>query len=190
MNNSEYVLQRINNYFQRLSEEKHSMLLENVGSEYVSTSIELITKLLNVIKDKEKDFTGKRFLDIGSGIGNMCGVANNMGLKAEGIELNPVLHDIAKAVYSEIQFHNIDIRDFNNYSDYDIIFYYCPFVTIELQKELKQKIEDQAKIGAYIAMHSFDFEAIKDNRFINIYSNRSKEVHVWKKIGNNGYEKL
>lgn len=182
MNPKDYILEKINTYFRKISLEAHMNCLDNIGCEYIPTPIEFLIKTLDIIKDREPDFSGKTFLDVGCGVGNMCGVASHMGLQAEGIELNPVLYDIAKQIYPEARFHNIDIRDFNEYQNYDIIFYYCPFISQELQRKLKIKVEDQARVGTYIIVVSWKFEGIKDNRFVKIYSDEIKNLYVWQKI--------
>ena len=174
MKELEFLLDKIDKYFFEISLEAHKEAsLDLVGHEYIATPIPFIVNALNGIKERES-IENKRFLDVGSGVGNICAVANYLGLNAEGIELNPVLFNISEQIHSNIKIHNLDIRDFNSYENYDLIFYFLPFFDENLQKELKAKIENNCKIGAYIIVLG---QENKDDRFVNIHQRQ-----VWQKI--------
>jgi len=174
MNNAEYILKKIDNYFYYYLMDYNPLgeLIYN----YESTSIETITNALNIIKDREVDYSGMTFIDVGSGLGNMCGVAVNMGFHAEGIEINPKAFEMSMKIHPDVKFHNIDIRDFPNYEKYDIVFYYAPFQNEEMQRKLKTNIEDTIRIGSYIIAWGWYFEKVKDERFIDLGN------YVWQKI--------
>jgi SAM-dependent methyltransferase len=184
MDMNDYILNKINEYFTRISSDAFDACLKDVGCDYCPTPIEYITHTLGIICEriKKENFIGKKFLDIGCGVGNVCGVAEQMGLVAEGIELNPVLYGIAKQIYSTLNFYNVDIRDFNNYYDYDIIYYYAPFCREELQKVLKTKVEDNMKLDAYVIVCGWKFESEKDDRFLKIFADETRHLRIWQKI--------
>ena len=169
------ILERIDNYFNKISQLSHNEFLGENNWEYFPTNLELFKDILNIIKKREININGKKFLDVGSGIGNLCYIATLIGFDAEGIELNPILFDISKQIYPEIKFINLDIYDFNKYYDYDIIYYFAPFKNIKLQEELKEKIENSVKVGTYISTIGTEN---KDDRFINI----GNKGHLWLKI--------
>ena len=180
MNYNDFILRRIGKYFFNISIDLHNATtnLSNVSYAYFPTEIDFISEALNIIKSRETEFQNMKFLDAGSGIGNVCGVAMSMGLNAEGIELNPVLFNISKQIYPEIKFHEMNILEFNNYSDFDIIFYFIPIADDELQLKLKMKIENDIRIGGYIIVRDVE---TKDDRFIAIDTDNLKNK-VWQKI--------
>ena len=182
MDDSVYILQRIDKYFNKIASDAHNTFIEGIGCDYYPTPIEFITNALTFIKEREPNFSGKTFLDVGCGIGNICGVAAHMGLNAEGIELNPVLYNIGKEIYPEIRFHNVDIRDFNEYNKYDIIFYFAPMGTENLERDLKIKVENNIHIGAYVIISGWRFEKTKDDRFIKLYTDNDGFRDIWQKI--------
>jgi hypothetical protein len=166
---SDYILDKLNKYFNNISIESHNKIIGDNGYQYFATPIDFIVNALNLIKEREIEFLNKKFLDVGSGIGNICGVAELMGLHAEGIELNPVLFNISKQIYPKIKFHNLDICKFDDYNDYDIIFYFLPIADSESQLNLRKKIEDNIRIGTYIILYEEENQFYgKDDRFLDI----------------------
>lgn len=178
MKYNEHIIEKISEYFKKISEDSHNKVFGNDSWEYISTSPNHIYETLNTIKELESDISDKKFLDVGSGIGNICCVADLMGFDVEGIEFNPVLFEISKQIYPDIKINNVDIRNFNNYNDFDIIFYCLPFKNEELQLELKEKIENCVKVGTYIITRG---KEIKDDRFKKI-NDKYKYCYCWLKI--------
>ncbi len=79
-------------------------------------------------------YSGKTFLDIGSGKGGVICFAYELGcIKSEGLECENFLHNIAKKNIQILNYKssvistNIDARLFNRYSEYDIYFMFNPF---------------------------------------------------------------
>lgn len=171
------ILERIDNYFNKISQLSHNEYLSENSWKYYPTNLELFNEMLNIIK-KNKNIINKKFLDVGSGIGHLCYLAKLNGFDAEGLELNPKLLEISNELYPEINFINMNILDFNNYGDYDVIYYFAPFNNIKLQQELKEKIENTIKIGSYII--TIDIET-KDDRFKKIKYN-NQYCNCWLKI--------
>lgn len=176
---SEFILNKIYNYFQIISLDKHNQILKNVGCPYYQTSIKSIYQYLELIKEREITLENKKFLDVGSGIGIVCGIASYFGLAAEGIELNPILYNVSKQMFPDIMIHNIDIREFNNYQNYDIIFYFYPLANDKLYEELEIKVENNISVGAYVITSNVSKK--KDDRFISI-NNDSIKNEIWLKV--------
>lgn len=168
------ILNKINNYFRELSKDSHNKLLGKDSFNYIQIELDLIIESLDFINEND-NIVNKKFLDVGSGIGNICYISSLYDLIPEGIELNPVLFEISKQIYPEIKFDNVNVLDFKKYDEYDIIYYYVPFENLKIQDELRKIILDNIKVGGYIIAR--DFKNIDDNRFTKIYKNL-----IWKKI--------
>ena len=181
-----HILYKFNTYFRDVAEESHNKILGNDSYRYFQTPLDFFQNALGVIKERELNFKGKKFLDVGSGIGCLCSVAAFLGLNAEGIELNPILYEVSKQIFPEVRFHNINAGDFNNYKDYDIVFYWLPFCKPELQQFLKKKIEDDISVGSYIIAfeHENNYSGM-DDRFVDIqYISNINGIDnkIWQKI--------
>jgi chemotaxis methyl-accepting protein methylase len=114
----------------------------------------------------------------------MCGIAEQMGMIAEGIEKNPTLFLISKQMFPEIKFNEMDCLDFKNYCNYDIIYYWLPFYKPELKELLKKRIEDEIKVGGYIILGEEENQNTgKDERFISLDDDKFHNK-IWKKIRN------
>ncbi len=113
-----------------------------------------------------------KFLDAGCGIGHIMNLAYRWGWTSTGIELDKRLVPIAKQfgrVYNE------DIIKFKNYKDYDVIYYYSPFMDNKLEKRFEKKIEDDCKVGCILICNRKQDERIcKDKRF--------KKINKWEPI--------
>lgn len=177
MNTEKYILTKINGYFENISKNKHIEIFGDKSYEYIPTELDFIYNALMFI-DKKVSIKNKRFLDVGSGVGNVCGIAEIFNLKTEGIEFNPILFEIACKIYEGVNFYNINIEEFNNYNNYDIIFYCVPLKDEKLQENLKEKIENSVNVGTYIITRGFE---TKDDRFISFNEN-SFNNQIWLKI--------
>ena len=148
-------------------------------------------EFINDLERIKKVYKGGRqltFLDAGCGIGVKVMIARYLGFKAKGIELNDKYLKIARLLLppdsycSPIRGSDItkaDILKYKRYNKFDIIYYYSPL--IKLEKEFEEKVEDEAKVGAYIIAHNKRSSRIdKDKRFKKI--TRDYYCPIWKKI--------
>lgn len=79
-----------------------------------------------------ENFPGKRFIDIGCGIGKLCIVLRFLtGLKIFGIEQRPHLVHLASEIIKTNNLQNISILEKNlldlNWQEYDIFYLFNPF---------------------------------------------------------------
>jgi len=180
------ILGKFCEYFRKIALDSHNQILGDNNYQYFQSSLEFVQKALNAIKSREANFNNMKFLDMGSGTGANCYIATSIGFKAEGIEIIPILYEISKQIFPEIQFHNINVGDFNNYGDYDIIFYWLPFREPKLMQEFKKKVEDSIRIGSYIIVAEEEVQYCgKDERFIKLdYPSNINGIHdkIWQKI--------
>ena len=180
--NNEYILKRINKYFFNQALEIHNEILGDNSYRFFMLPLEFVSGMLESIKT-EVDLKGKRFLDVGSGTGYICGLAEQMGMIAEGIEMNPTLFEISTQMFPEIKFYNMNCNEFEKYGEYDIIYYWLPFREDRLKDDFKQKIEKEIKIGGFILLgEEENQDAGKDSRFISLDGDKFHNK-IWKKIG-------
>lgn len=111
-----------------------------------------------------------KFLDVGSGTGNVCILIKALNsfrtrkkrIKTDGIEHNPKLTQLANEAHCPTQ--TIDALKFNYYDKYDIIHYYQPIQNFTLMKKLERKIERKMKVGAIIMTHLKQDRTIDKNK--------------------------
>jgi SAM-dependent methyltransferase len=90
---------------------------------------------------------GKTFIDVGSGTGNMVALANELGLKASGIEGSEVLPKLIPEL-KDLNIYNQDFFTFQNYNDFDLIYMWNPNPPrmVELGKLVTSQIKKKTAI--------------------------------------------
>ncbi len=96
-----------------------------------------------------------RFLDVGCGGGTKVFVATRYFRQADGLEYDQGYADSACRTLqivgaSNSIIHCADAMTFENYSDYDVIYFYRPLRTDELLEKMEQQIMKQARIGTIL----------------------------------------
>lgn len=104
-----------------------------------------------------------RFLDVGCGAGLTVLAATKFFAPAEGF-------DIVRAYVSEAErlmrlsnqtvghVFEADGLNFENYADYDVIYFYCPLRYAALQHELEDRIMSQARPGTILIAPDIGFD--------------------------------
>ena len=98
-----------------------------------------LSKVVKYYNKKGISTHSLKFLDAGCGIGNVLTIANLMGFQAHGIEIDNKNIRIAKKLVTnscEIHFKIIkgNILTFKNYSNYNVIYFYCPLYSQKKEK--------------------------------------------------------
>lgn len=91
--------------------------------------------------------TGRRFLDVGSGIGEKLALAALLGWEPEGIELSAPLA-VSSRMYWPHPVAIVDAFDFAGYRVYDLVYCYRPLVREEDQAALNRWIVGHLRPGA------------------------------------------
>jgi 2-polyprenyl-3-methyl-5-hydroxy-6-metoxy-1,4-benzoquinol methylase len=101
-----------------------------------------------------------KFIDVGCGIGTKLVTAAQRGFDVYGVELDPRYVKIAtrllKVTSDEGYIRRFDYKVFqsnamrHDYSNYDVIYFYCPFSDHVKEKKLEERIVTQAKPGTII----------------------------------------
>lgn len=103
----------------------------------------------------------KKFLDVGSGSGMKTKVASVL-FDAYGIDINEEHVAFAQKFVNNIKLQ--DALTFENYGDYDLIYFYGPFKNDNLQKQLEDKIHNQMRQETLVApiFSAYDWNKFPD----------------------------
>jgi len=77
-----------------------------------------------------------RFLDVGCGLGNKVWIAQTLGFDAYGLEINPKYAEIAGECVGANRIFNHDGITFPDYDKYDVIYFYNPMPSSELESAI------------------------------------------------------
>lgn len=130
-----------------------------LGAPFVTTPDERVKKILKLASPKK----GEILYDLGSGDGRIVvGAAKTYGVKAFGIEINPILVWLSRRRIKKLGLENqAEIFQGNffhkNFSDADIVITYLLQTTNE---NLEKKFLRELKPGARIVSESFTFRKI------------------------------
>lgn len=91
-----------------------------------------------------------RFLDCGAGLGFIGMVARGLGFRPSGIELCPRYINIANRMFAAAAVVEGDVLTFDEYGDFDAIYYYGPMKDDRRQEEFELRVEAAARPGAVI----------------------------------------
>lgn len=99
----------------------------------------LIKSAAEIFK-KELNTYPSNFLDVGSGLGHICEIANQLPFKPKtfGIELSPGLVRYARQISPNTKFFEKDILTYDKYNGYDIIWCFNPCNGGEIEVITKQ----------------------------------------------------
>lgn len=153
----------------------HGSLTDDGNSyTYVPLYLRTFIKALHHIKKnyyrrKGEDADKPSFIDAGCGLGVKLIIADGMGFNVTGLEIDRKVIKRAEEIFYpkrlNIKCQNILDHD---YSEYDVIYFYCPFHNGKKQVEFEQRIHSQMKPGAYL-MGFRAKDAPSDDDFDQLY---------------------
>ena len=118
------------------------------------------------------------FLDIGCGIGNAMLVAEQIGFDVYGFEKDEFPFRIACELMGANKVTQEDIRHYDKYEQFDLIYYFRPFSDGQLMREFEKMIEDRIKPGGIlIANRKMSNVIDTDSRFVRL----SPDMPIWRK---------
>ena len=90
-----------------------------------------------------------RFLDAGCGIGSKVRLAASRGFHSDGVEILKKYCDIARKVCDRVcdssSIIHSDLREFNGFGNYDVIYTYSPMLSSASNKAWQMRMAEQAK---------------------------------------------
>jgi len=141
----------------------------DIHYEYIPSPHNGFTHLLLTIYDRLQQYRlcdTLKFVDAGCGVGDKVLIAHHLGFAASGIEFDPKLVTTAKDVYGMKDFSNPKERKFrqlkdvpwiiqgdirrHDFSDYDVIYFYCPMYSTIAEGTFEKRIWREAKLGAVV----------------------------------------
>jgi len=93
--------------------------------------------------------TGKKFLEVGCGIGTKILLANAF-FDAHGIEIEDRNIALARILGAETASKG-DCLTYEGYGDFDFLYFFRPIIEPQKEAEFERRIHDQMKSGAVIA---------------------------------------
>lgn len=98
-----------------------------------------------------------KFLDVGCGLGNVVFLASSK-FDAYGIEFSEEYVQAARKMLASTFSHrnmdnhiiHCDALDYNDYNQYDVIYWYRPIRDAKLMTNLATRVAKQMKVGAYL----------------------------------------
>lgn len=95
----------------------------------------------------------KMFLEIGCGIGTKVMLADVL-FEAHGFDVVEEYLELARRLGCKRVFQS-DMMLYENFSDFDLLYFYAGSKEVELQREFENRIHQQMKVGALLApMHT------------------------------------
>jgi SAM-dependent methyltransferase len=145
------IMNDVQNYFMNELEGGIATHAANPESwAYVGINIEWALSQLRFVREYFPENASPSFIDCGAGLGFISILARNLGFKATGIEFSTRYVELARKLFPHAQTFEGDMLTFDNYAQYDVIFYYGPFKDEVFQEQFEHKVEAEAKSGAII----------------------------------------
>lgn len=111
-----------------------------------------VSRFIKVLKEIPGFVKGKKFVDIGSGVGDKALVASLLmpNTECHGIEYSEFTHKVACTLVpriTSVKFTNIDALKYQNFGDFDRIYTYCPARDDRFLRKLYRHVLKQLKPG-------------------------------------------
>lgn len=109
-----------------------------------------------------------RFLDVGCGGGTKIVAASSFFPKAHGIDNHPSYVQMGQSVLERLGYprdsvQQADALNFDNYSDFDIIYFFRPISVLEELKQMENRILEQVRTGTILIAPYSGFTAEHDD---------------------------
>lgn len=129
---------------------------------YISLHYDSFMKQMEVMKGCVEHDKKVEFVDVGCGIGSKLAYIKNIGygypsFNLHGIEITPEYAEVAKKL---VPTANIIIGNAleQDYSKYDVIYFYCPLRDHKLETQLEKRIITTSKPGAIIMANLYQHD--------------------------------
>lgn len=107
-------------------------------------------EFLATLRQAEALTEGRRFLDVGCGIGSKLYLARQLGWQVFGVELNPAYAQIARRLAPGAMIAECDAGGYQDYSAFDLVYAYRPAKDDTLCIGLEQTLIRAIRPGALL----------------------------------------
>jgi hypothetical protein len=155
--------------YSTFNQEDH--LLNSRHWHYVAISTSKLVEQISLIRAEVSGIPEPSFIEVGTGIGVVSKLISEMipGVSVHGIEKNSQLVEISNELFPGLDLVEDDAMTFNEYGDFDIIYYYRLMKDMSDQVRLEKRIEAQMKSGAFlIANFKADDDILRSGQFIRL----------------------
>jgi protein-L-isoaspartate O-methyltransferase len=136
---------------------------DNNNNYYPNASFSLLRFLARLRSIQKLCGPGSSFLDVGCGLGNKVWIAQELGFDAYGIELNKKYAEIACAYVGPGRVLCQDGVTYPDYSKYDVIYFYNPMPSGELETAILNGARDGA-----IIYHAIQLQTKPSRSFVRL----------------------
>lgn len=173
------VINRFLGYFTRDSQRES---INDPGTEYPFVPMDTrqvfdqILLAREELRARQGEDVELSFIDIGCGIGNVLLFAEMMGFRVAGIEKDIFPCRVAQKLFDERAVTPTDIWEFEEFSRFDVVYYFRPFHDGNMQRRFEEYIEDRVRPGGVlIANRKMSDKIETDPRF----SRLRPDMPVW-----------
>lgn len=137
-----------------ISAEEKKLKNDRGEFEYIPLYMEQFFNQLHYAIQLVGDKCNIKFIDVGCGIGTkcLCAAAYSYRIDAYGLEIYKPYVKAAKKLVKESGSHRVEIIEDDaltaDYSLFDLIYFYCPLSSNDLEVKLEKQIIKTAKAGA------------------------------------------
>lgn len=136
-----------------------------------------------------------RFIDVGSGMGNIMLLATPFFSRINGIELAKAYVNKSNTFFKSLACYtntawqhglktiHANILTFRKYHEYDVLYYYVPIIQEDVMTKAAERIADKMKVGAHIIPYGFGKPFFGDKRFKKLKRAPHRDkFHVYEKV--------
>ena len=123
-----------------------------------------MAEFLRGTQEAEKRTSGRRFIDVGCGIGIKLSFMHHLGWDVTGIDHHQPYLEAAQELIPEATLIHADLREVQSY-DYDLVYMYHPAIKDDLELELEHHVVERMKSGniLFLPGRYTEFEGMSHN---------------------------
>lgn len=118
-----------------------------------------VAEFLPTVQEVSALTEGRRFMDIGCGIGTKLALMHVMGWRVAGLDRHGPYIESARELVPEADVIHADLREIDRF-DADLVYMYRPGVSDELEEELERHVVERMTVGSLFFLPDRELDAI------------------------------